>query len=182
MASAQCEGCGKMVVLRKGACVLCGLQIVDKPREPSSSTGWGSRDGTRRKKKPSTGRMDITGGTFGLGGFVRAVDDVLTVATDHGTYTFERDEVLSVISSTSTEDKFGCLGFVVFAVILGTILGLLLNVLGIVIALVLSYFGSKYTTSSYQAEIKLPLDKVAIINCSKREAAVLTAITVPSTQ
>jgi len=121
--------------------------------------------------------MKVIGGNFGLGGGVSIRDGVLLVGTDKGTYTFDSSEIKSISSMVSTEKNFGCVSFLLGAIILGIIFGLFLSIFGILIGVILAAAGSWYKVENYEATIGVTNDRTVTVSCSKRDIKKLMLLT-----
>lgn len=121
--------------------------------------------------------MRIIGGNFGLGGLVFVRDEVLIVDAEQGVYSFEREDIRAVSSRVSTERKFGCIGFVIAAIIFGVLFGFVLGLLGVLIGVILAAAGSWYTSTSYEATIGVTNNRQVTVSCTKRDIKDLSALT-----
>lgn len=181
VATATCNKCDKKVLVKKGKCILCGERIDGSgvSDEGSSAKRLSAAAAPRHvviAKSANLGKMPLTGGSFGLNGYVYVRDDDLFIENSAGTYSFTGDEIIAVSSSSDTKENFGCFGFVIAAVILSVIFGFFLNIIGVAIAFIIAYFGSKYTTTSLHAEIKVKGDKFVTVKCNRREIETLTSL------
>lgn len=111
------------------------------------------------------GAMKITGGTFGTRGYAFLRGDSLDIRSDRKRV-YPRQAVKRVEARTESQKNFGCLSFIVGALIFCTVLGLLIPVIGIFIGFVLAVALSFYTTQRQIVEITLNDDEKVTVECA----------------
>ena len=114
-------------------------------------------------------KMRIAGGSFGVGGTARIDEENRLVVSGVRHADFSGSEMVSAIARTDKEKKFGCLGFVLGALILGTVFGYFLSVLGVVIGVGLAAAGSFYTNTTNLVDIVFSSGEALSLECSPRQ-------------
>lgn len=112
--------------------------------------------------------MKIVGGNFGVSGSAFLSRDNKLVIEGAQRAVYSPKDVLSVTANVAKEKKFGCVGFILGAIILGIILGLFLNILGVIIAVILAIAGSFYTEKNNIVEVRFNDNKSVTLECTPR--------------
>lgn len=120
--------------------------------------------------------MKIIGGTFGISGSVWISRDKKCVVDGIPQKAYSPDQIAKVVASQSKSRRFGALGFIVGAIILGFLLGMLFGALGAIIGLVVAAAGSFYSTTQHILQIDFKDDNSVTIECTPRFASKILAL------
>lgn len=111
--------------------------------------------------------MKIIGGSFGASGSLKIAGNNQIHIKSAQNATYPQDQIASISANTSKESKFGALGFIVGAIVLGSIGLALGGVIGLIIGILLSLAGSFYSKQTHGAVITFTDHKTTIITGSK---------------
>ena len=120
--------------------------------------------------------MRIVGGSFGVSGRVNIEPSGALVIKGAKKMQYRHGEIKSAEARVVKQRKFGALGFVVGALLLGVLFGLFLGVLGVVIAVVFAAAGSFYSQKNNIVDIRFDDGKLVSIVCTRRDVDGLLAL------
>lgn len=107
--------------------------------------------------------MKVIGGSFGTNGNADADDEYIYITASR-TAKISRSEVERINTEMRKDSKFGVIGFILGAVILGTIFAMIVPVVGIIIGVALAFIGSRYSVKKYYAEITFKDGSLSLIH------------------
>lgn len=116
--------------------------------------------------------MKVIGGSFGLKGSAYIAGPRLIVeAAQKASYSPE--QVSGVVSRTEKERKFGILGALAGAVLLGALGTMFLGIAGAVIGIAVAIAGSFYSTKKNIVEVSFVDGKTLALECTTRAVSKL---------
>lgn len=139
--------------------------------------------------------MYVLAGSFGLKGTAHINRDNQLVLNAAGQHIYKPEQIVSASSSVYKEKKFGCLGFLIGAILLSAILSFIFGLtfillighqligvelailLGIVLGVVLAIAGSFHTKTYNVMDLTFDDNKTVQLHCTHKEVRQLAALT-----
>lgn len=110
--------------------------------------------------------MKIVGGSYGVNGSAYISRDQCLVVEGSARKVYPKGSATSASARSDKNNKFGCMGFAIGAVLLSIMLGAFLNLLGVVIGIAVAAAGSFYTLKNDFVDIEFNDGKKISLECS----------------